>query len=328
MPPLVSVVIPAYNAGPYVEAAIRSMREQTYTNLEIIVVDDGSTDDTWEAISRQVAEDPRVRAVQQANGGPAVAFNTGFAMARGEYIAKMDADDLSLPVRIARQVDFLERHPDYVVVGARMVLTDPELRPKRMWCNWFKHEECDRHQLEGRGGGIGNCVAVVRRSAMQRIGGARPEFRKIDDFDQFVRLAEIGRIANLHDVLHVYRVLPGSYSSQHTVANKWPEKILVLQQTIERRGLSIPELKFVPPRSLTAGEKLRDESLVELAWGNRRKALKLALRAVLAEPTAPWAMHLVRTVLDRRPEANIHVLIARHRAPPGQVVHAGPLSRI
>ena len=111
---LVSVIIPAYNAEKYIAETIESVLKQTYPNIEIIVVDDGSTDQTSNIVCRY---HPRVRYYYQNNsGGCAVPRNTGIAYSLGEYLCFNDADDLMIPDRVATQVDFLERHPDVGLV--------------------------------------------------------------------------------------------------------------------------------------------------------------------------------------------------------------------
>ena len=114
MTPLVSVIIPAYNAEPYVRRALCSSLEQTYRNLEIVVVDDGSTDGT--APSVQEIRDPRIVYTQHANAGQGNARNRGIRECRGNYIALLDAQDLYMPGTVQRQLEFLVEHTGYKVV--------------------------------------------------------------------------------------------------------------------------------------------------------------------------------------------------------------------
>ncbi len=115
---LVSVIIPCYNCELYVEQAVRSMMNQTYKNLEIITINDGSSDDTKNILLRLSSEDDRVRYVENEKNIKLIAtLNKGLELANGEYIARMDADDISFPTRIEKQVVFLEKNPDIVVLG-------------------------------------------------------------------------------------------------------------------------------------------------------------------------------------------------------------------
>nr|CCA24176.1 glycosyl transferase family 2 putative [Albugo laibachii Nc14] len=119
---LVSVIIPAHNAEHYVENAMRSIMNQTYENLEIIVIDDASTDSTRNIIESLMKEDDRVHLVKNSKKlGVAVALNAGFANAKGAYFARMDADDISMPERIAKQVAFLEKNPNIDILGTSIM---------------------------------------------------------------------------------------------------------------------------------------------------------------------------------------------------------------
>ena len=112
--PLVSVVMPAYNAGPYIEQAIRSVLEQDYPNIELIVVDDGSKDGTPEAVEALFGD--RVRVLRQKNGGPAAARNLGIRASNGTLLAFLDADDVWLPGKLQAQVSYMLAHPDIGLV--------------------------------------------------------------------------------------------------------------------------------------------------------------------------------------------------------------------
>ena len=113
--PSVSVILPVYNAAPYVGEAMRSILDQSLRELEMIVVDDGSTDGSADVV--RSFRDPRVTFVQQPNSGVAHALNVAMARARGTFIARQDADDVSLPHRLKEQMAFLHGHPDHVIVG-------------------------------------------------------------------------------------------------------------------------------------------------------------------------------------------------------------------
>src|SRR5215213_5581398 len=118
MSPLVSVLMPAYNAGRYVAESVESVRAQTFRDWELVVVDDGSADDTGEVVRRFAARDARVRYVRRENGGQAAARNTGLREARGPLVAFLDADDLWLPEKLALQTALMEEK------GVDLVYTD------------------------------------------------------------------------------------------------------------------------------------------------------------------------------------------------------------
>ena len=125
---LVSVVLPVYNGAKYLRDAIDSMLAQSYANFELIIIDDGSTDDSINIIS--AFNDPRIRLYSQENQGLAATLNRGITLAKGAYIARQDQDDVSLPNRLSKQAAFLETNPDYGMVGT--------------WASIWERNETDR----------------------------------------------------------------------------------------------------------------------------------------------------------------------------------------
>src|SRR6185312_9442504 len=114
--PKITVLMPAYNAGKYIREAVQSVLRQTYRDFELLIVNDGSTDDTLEiALS---FTDPRVVVVNKEHKGIAAALNTGLKLATAPFIARFDADDICMPTRLETQFNFLQDHPDYVLVGS------------------------------------------------------------------------------------------------------------------------------------------------------------------------------------------------------------------
>src|SRR5262245_4670824 len=116
-PPLVSVVMPVYNAAAYVAQAVESIRAQTLGDFEFIIVNDGSTDRSPRLLEGFAARDSRIKLISRPNTGIVGALNDGVAAARGELIARMDADDVSLPTRLEKQVTFMRSHPQVVALG-------------------------------------------------------------------------------------------------------------------------------------------------------------------------------------------------------------------
>ena len=127
--PCVSVIIPVYNCRRYVATAIQSIRIQSFHDLELILVDDGSTDGSVAVMNRAAEQDDRIRIIQRRNTGIVGALNDGVAACSGEFIARMDADDIALVDRLAVQMDYLAGHIDCVALGTAVLLTDPEGRP-------------------------------------------------------------------------------------------------------------------------------------------------------------------------------------------------------
>ena len=195
--PAISVLMPVYNAELYVAEAVESVLAQTFTDFELITIDDGSTDRSSRILEGYAGLDSRIRLVSRPNTGIVGALNEGASMARGEIIARMDADDVSLPERFAKQFEYLLAHPDCDAAGSRVLLIDPEGAPICEINEERSHEEIDRAHMSRRTGAITHPAAMMRSEALHAVGGYRQECLWAEDFDLFLRMAEIGRLANL-----------------------------------------------------------------------------------------------------------------------------------
>lgn len=230
MNPQVTVLMPAYNAGKYVAAAVRSVLDQTFSDFELLIVDDGSSDDTVSII--QGFTDPRIRIIRQEQGGVAAALNTGLSYARGIYVCRFDADDICFPQRLARQVHFLDGHPTYLVVGsdAEYISEDGEhLFDFR--CAGHTHKEIiDRLYT--------NCpfihsAVMYRKEAIIRAGGYSTLAHNFEDYLLWVNLASAGKCFNLDEALIRVRINPASA----TIDERWRgRRFSRLKQAVIGRG--------------------------------------------------------------------------------------------
>jgi glycosyltransferase involved in cell wall biosynthesis len=209
--PLVSVVMAAYNAEAFIAEAVESVVSQTFADFELVVVEDGSTDGTSEILQRFADADPRVRILSQLNSGMVTALNVGCRAARGDLIARLDADDVAIPDRLEKQVAFLEENPDHVLVGGasikidgagheitrvRYPTSDSEVRRSLPDACPFEHS-----------------AVTMRREALAAIGGYRPPFGSAADFDLWLRFSERYRLTNLQDPVVRYRLHPAQMSA-------------------------------------------------------------------------------------------------------------------
>ncbi len=217
--PLVSVIIPAYNADTFIRAALGSAVHQTYQDIEIIVIDDGSMDRTAEIVREFMAQDPRVRLLQQANAGVAAARNYGVRMARGSLIAPLDADDLWKPTKIERQVACFLTTDDrlgLVYTWSHIIDEDGQIFARRR--RNLPHEEGKVfHQLlEANFVGNGS-TPLMRKDYVLEAGGYDPEFRAqnaegCEDWKLYLALAERYEFAVVRNSLVGYRQTPGMMS--------------------------------------------------------------------------------------------------------------------
>lgn len=284
--PKVSVLMPVYNGETYLPTAIDSVLSQTLTDLELIVINDGSTDRSEFLLEKFQKQDSRIRLISRGNTGIVPALNEGLSHARGQYIARMDADDIAMPERFAQQVEFLDSHPEHVAVGSRTLMIDPEGLPIKVHNDLLTHEEIDQAYLNGGFGTITHPAVMLRHETMQTIGGYRKEMDLAEDDDLFLRLAEIGKLANLPQVLLKYRQHLKSFSS--TKFSKGLQvAITALQEAYQRRGLKLSDMPYIKvdkPRSLNGTHSL-------WAWwalgdGNVATARKHAFLALKSAPTS------------------------------------------
>ncbi|HWY53247.1 MAG TPA: glycosyltransferase [Terriglobales bacterium] len=218
--PVVSVIMPTWNGERFLRHAIDSILDQTFTDLELIVINDGSTDSTAHTLA-EYKDERLVVLTNERNLGIAGATNRGLAVARGEYIALQDHDDISLPQRLQTQVDFLESHAEVAVLGSAATLIDDDGIPYAEFP--LPCEEIDiKWRLLFVGDAFHYSSVMVRRSALLETGGYSedPAFRYSEAYDPFSRLAMCHRVANLPDKLLLWRRHPGATSFQHA-----PEQI-------------------------------------------------------------------------------------------------------
>jgi glycosyltransferase involved in cell wall biosynthesis len=208
--PAVSVVLPVYNCPRYVGEAIESILAQSFADFELIMIDDGSTDETPSVLRRY--SDPRIRLVRQENRGLAATLNRGIELAKGRYIARQDQDDISYPERFAKQAAYLDRHPSCALVGTwadiwrenastgrqhRHASDNATLQYELLLNNPFVHSS-----------------VMIRKAALDAVGSYTTDAKRQppEDFELWSRLARRHEVANIPEVLHVYREVSGSMS--------------------------------------------------------------------------------------------------------------------
>lgn len=239
--PAVSIVIPAYNHADFLAQAIDSVLAQDHP-VEVIVLDDGSTDNTREVLARY---DGRVHWETQPNMGQAATLNKGWAMARGELLGYLSADDFLYPDAIRKSVAALAAVPDAVVSYCDFDLVDPAgQRTRRVRRQAFSLERMLTTLDCPPGPG-----ALFRRSAFDSAGGWNPALRQIPDFDYWLRLARHGRFIHIPEALAAWRIHPGSQSFATVGAERAEESVRVISDFFARPGLD-PEIAALRPQSL------------------------------------------------------------------------------
>lgn len=225
--PKVSVILPAYNAEKYIKEAIDSILSQTFQDFELLVLNDCSKDRTEEII-RSYADERIVYLKNEKNMGVAATLNKGLAAAKGEYVARMDADDISLPERFARQVEYLDAHPAVAVVGSALEIFGEDVPGEiRRFSENPKQMKVDLLFSSG----LAHPSVMIRRSVIRDLGGYDLEFEGLEDYELWCRVARHHELSALPEILFRYRV----HGSQ--VTRNPSEKYLTRMRRLKQRQL-------------------------------------------------------------------------------------------
>ncbi len=212
--PKVSVVMPVFNNSKWLVEAIRSVRTQSLRKLELIIIDDGSTDQTELIIANAVRDDARIRTVRQERLGVAAALNYGIALARSPVIARMDGDDIADSDRLRKQLAFLNAHPRVAAVGSWAHVIDAgghrtgELRPQT--------DASALQSLLPKTNPFVHSSMMLSAAAVRGVGGYRAELEGAEDYDLWLRISERAQLANLPEFLLSYRRHSASASAAAT----------------------------------------------------------------------------------------------------------------
>jgi glycosyltransferase involved in cell wall biosynthesis len=281
--PLVSVLMPVYNSQKYLSRAIESVLNQSFRDFEFIMIDDGSIDDSLGIMEWYAQHHERIRIMSRPNTGIVGALNDGLEIARGALLARMDADDVCMSTRLEKQVAYLDAHPECVMVGSRVLLIDAEGSPICEWAVETTHDEIDQSHIERRWPVVHPSV-VIRSEALKRLGGYRQKYDTQEDIDLFLRLAEIGQVANLPQVLLHYRQ---HFESTCCMRSREQQAIReeLFREAYARRGIGPPESPrpCLPPFSKIQ-MKHRWWAWKALDAGNVHTARKHAIKAFWHQP--------------------------------------------
>jgi len=256
--PLVSVVMPVYNAEKYLPEAIESILNQSFADFEFIIVNDGSTDGTTAILDFYRSRDRRIAVYHQNNQGVVAALNLGCRIASGKYIARMDADDISLPPRFEKQVSYLENHTDVGVLGTWIEYIDSTGRNVGYW------------YTPTTAGGVrfallfGNCVAhpsvIMKKTLIENCGCYKKEALHVEDYELWLRVVKRAKITNLPEVLVRRRLLKSGICSVYGQMQEENAMNIMVKAINELLSYQVPGhvLRQLRPRnygSMTASAK-------------------------------------------------------------------------
>lgn len=282
--PKVSIVMSVYNCERYVGEAVKSMLQQTFSDFEFIIVNDGSTDQTPE-ILRQF-DDPRILVIDQRNSGLTVSLNRGIRLAKGEYIARMDADDLSEPERLEKQVEALDRNPGIGVVSCWYKVIDENgflLAYKRL-----PNDVKQLAKLLMRDNPICHGSVMMRKRAIQTVGLYNENLRYAQDYELWLRMLRQGYgFYVIPEFLYSYRISPDSVSKLYV-----QEKYAALIRKGKQKVFHLPEVTTIYRLSARRKRALYYYALgtLKLEGGQTKDSREELLRSIKLDPLnmRPW----------------------------------------
>ena len=234
--PRVSVLMPVFNPGRFLAEAVSSVLAQRYSDFELIAIDDASTDGSSERLAQLATRDRRLRVFRQpSNMGIVAARNRAFREASPDsrYFAILDSDDVALPDRLARQVAFLEAHPDHALVGGHTLIIDEDSKP--LGIRRYPTDYAQICAVITRFNPIAQPAVMLRRSVIERAGPYSDAYPRCQDYDLWLRIASEHPIANLDEPVIQYRISRQQGKRTHL------RQTLALTLALQRRWLNHPK---------------------------------------------------------------------------------------
>ncbi len=238
--PLISVILPVYNANGYLPLAIESILAQTYKNFELIAIDDGSTDNSLDILKKYAKKDSRIKVLHnKRNLNIANSLNIGIKHAKGQFIARMDADDISLPHRFQKQIHFLLKHPEIVILGGQVRTID--VNGKALGRKLFPVLDNEIRESLYTSNPIQHPTAIINKFLLPKnFSWYNPSLPPAEDYDLFFRLGQYGKYHNLNKFVLKYRQYLGS--------NTFKNPIKTFNVTQKVRKLAVNKYGYVPSK--------------------------------------------------------------------------------
>jgi glycosyltransferase involved in cell wall biosynthesis len=287
--PRVLYVMPVYNAERWLEESVLSVLNQDYAAFRLLCVDDGSTDASPDILRGVADRDERVVVLAQANAGPGAAFNRGLAYALRHdypYVARMDADDLSLPARTRQQVELMERHPETAACSGQATYFTVDRDPCGASRIPVLPDDVRREILKG-GRGLIQGATLFRTSALQAVGGYRAEKTPAEDTDIFLRLSEMFPLRSVPDVLYRIRICADSHSLQNIYQTRLYHHYFLHLASLRSRGFSEVSVEdFRNTMTLYRAASIRREAAAVAAYFSWmiERSIPALLSASLLDP--------------------------------------------
>lgn len=311
--PGISVIMPAHNSERFIAQAIDSILEQTYPNLELIVIDDGSSDNTPEIVSSYADHDPRVTLIQQARGGVSRAGNAGLHAARFDWVARMDSDDIALPHRLETQIKAAIQHPDVIVWGSHAY----QINIANKVIGLMEHgptSDAEYESLRANGDPffILNPTTLFRRDIALQVGGYNPTFVAAGDEELWSRMAAYGPMRVIPEKLLYYRIHSASMTSSHMAYQRLVHAFVKARNLawlagddltfadFQAQQRNLPPLRRLMLRKHAQGAFYYRRAGLLLSAGKRWSAVGALMLALLFDPRFTISRTWMRLLRQRR----------------------------
>jgi len=266
----VSIIMPTYNASAFIRAAVDSILTQTFRDFELIILNDGSTDDTQSIVEGYA--DARIRLINKSNSGVASTLNLGLKEAKGEFIWRHDADDISLPTKLERQMEFMDAHPEFVLCATQVAFMTErgkiawdKRQPKTKWLGDDDFREVHFEDFSPFSP-VTHATVLFRNSLSPHITGYREAFVTSEDVDLWLRMLHHGRLAVLNQCDYCVRLSSASATAVHGWKNEFYRELAKefylqrkegVKDELELTGKIVEPTPPVPPaRDLPASGQL------------------------------------------------------------------------
>jgi glycosyltransferase involved in cell wall biosynthesis len=292
--PTISVLMSVYNGQQFLAEAIESILAQTLGDFEFLIIDDGSKDASAQMVRGYEQKDKRITFLSRPNKGLTKTLNEMLAMSRGEFIARMDCDDVAMPGRFEVQVRALRDDPGLACVGGNFQLIDGQGRLLTTLRPPPDDAAIQKQALAGHGA-ICHPAAMIRRESLIRINGYDEEFKIAQDLDLWLRLGEVGKLANVPSTVLKFRLHEGSVSETKRVEQRKFAQ-MACERAWKRRGIS-GSFEAQEPWRPGSDAASKMEYALRYGWwafnsGQRRTAVHYARLAIKAMPLrlAGWKL--------------------------------------
>lgn len=271
--PLISVILASYNHQDFVKQAVESVIHQSYKNLELIVIDDGSTDNTLNVVKQ--IKDKRLKTIGLKENRRFHPRNTGLKYSSGAYIALQNSDDVWSENKLEKQLEYLDQHPKVGVCFTRVKLINEKGNTVKSWAeNLFQTPNKNRIEWLRHFLTKGNCLcissALIRRSVLDRVGNFNESLVQLSDLDMWVRIAAVSEIYILPEILTMMRIVKGkNYSSPSPISlNRGNIELLQVLERFSQQPIIDQMGKIIPGklRSLIPSEIIQQGRLIQKCW--------------------------------------------------------------